>query len=727
MKTLRKKNRTHNKRKINRRSKRQNNNKRKTIKIHKSRGGGAFLPPVTTRGQRERSGNQAPVLEVFQQLTKTYVKFKKGTPEGDKQRSVVYRVSNHDFHKGKLIAALKNIHPDIIEDLRKIYESFKTTGGDIPKTRFRGEVLPRSLTRKFGTTVDPVDKRQIADEEKRTAQKEEERKAEEKRTAQEQEEPSEADGLLEIYTNYLINDLDEKYTKDIFDGLDKEGLKIERVKLLITELFTNNLPIPKKKEVEIDENLNLVDDIKKLNKVLIFTRHGPSCNNLVSDGQAIAAPFQITKEVTKRKLDSSHTSLIDKKVREPSLSDGGIERLINFKLTSKQKDIFNSDHVFVSCLIRTWMTAIILYGINPVEKDKPLYLCVSPFLKEYYQYGIKDGNFPVDVDKQIDQIKIFLSFLKSVLSDKAILVDEVIFQFPRRDDKVFENITITINKKVFENIPIKIPKNKKVFIDETKNVTTEFVRYDHNHVEPEPEPEQIKSGGVLLNDPHISDFYGLKTFGVNYASSLGIVTKRFTGNRFNDFYNPLNYAYNGKLNEFISWLQSNTIKLSEYLATDKVHIIGHSNLMKNGLEQIDKVTGKYYYKLAVQQDILKTNAWSLKINKDIKNIELLKGIPKKLATDSKWNDSLLCTLTHYKIDDKVMIKKGTDTSRDTDTKLFPIYDEKWEKDTSKPLGNVRGKKGIITGIQGKLNGTKYTVKLESGKLAVVGIKDLIPM
>ena len=90
-----------------------------------------------------------------------------------------------------------------------------------------------------------------------------------------------------------------------------------------------------------------------------FTRHMQSCNNI---------------EMGK----------LSGKDYEPSVSLYGIVKTIEFSQKEENKKDFKSDTVFVSNLLRTWITALILYGSGkPDESGKSeLNLYISPYLKE---------------------------------------------------------------------------------------------------------------------------------------------------------------------------------------------------------------------------------------------------------------------------------------------------------------------------------------------------------
>ena len=558
-----------------------NRKPKKRTTIRKRKGG---LFGLTTKEMRATSGDQAPVLEVFQQLYKTYMKFKEGTVNGKERHSRFSSQTKHEFHKAKLTAAVLAVHPDIIADLKLIYVNVpgvKTDDGSGITVRVKsnvgGDIAPPAPILVSGIPPKLVKETQVDFIPPSTKASE----------AQEEDDiVSAAYNTFNIYTQYLIDDLDPKYTGEVFSNLSShpneeiQTAKVERVKQLIRFLFEEYIaPFPELVSKDISMTEGLAKYLAKINKIWSFTRHGPSCNNMVSTGSAIK---------NKVYLDEKY------KTMEPSLADGGITRLIEFKL--KNTGVFDSDHVFVSPLIRTWMTAIILYGINPKEQGKPLHLCVSPFLKEHYQKGFQSGNFPIPVPDQIAKIHSFLTFLKTELEGKGItFVNKIVLQFPNAQHTFND---ITINTETVNNVGIN----------------------------------------------NVSDFYGLTQFKVKWAASLHLLIKHIEkkDDFKNEFYHPLNYAYDGKINEFVSWVTRFNDKLTHYTENPTIHIVGHSNLMKGGLKQIDKETGKNYRLKAEQQGITETNAWRLLINKTIDNITMYKGIPKKFEDDPTWENSKMC-------------------------------------------------------------------------------------
>ena len=684
MKTLRNKNRKPVKHKSNKNRRRHTHKNRKPKKrtsIRKRKGG---LFGLTTTEMRATSGDQAPVLEVFQQLYKTYMKFKEGTVNGKERHSRFSSQTKHEFHKAKLTAAVLAVHPDIIANLKLIYVNVpgvKTDDGSgitvRVKSKVGGDIAPPAPTYDEWTYPKPVTEKpaDFIPPSTEAAQSTEDPLDRETLFARHDGPPAKAEvedtvsaayNTFNIYTQYLIDDLDPKYTGEVFSDLseDNKYQKEQRVKELIRFLFEKYIaPFPELVSKDISEKKGLAETLKLLKKIWSFTRHGPSCNNMVSTGSAI------TNLVTMGRWDEKY------KTMEPSLADGGITRLIEFKLDQKNKGVFDSDHVFVSPLIRTWMTAIILYGINPKEQGKPLHLCVSPFLKEHYQFGHQSGNFPIPVPDQIENIQSFLTFLRTELEGKGItFVKSIVFEFPRNSIKeAVDDIYPTSNIMVRDTNNFTQIHINTDFINKKKKKTA-GINEDRNSVELIPTEEEIKEaengiggGGYeqreakraaaktaynarlaspskIVDNTHLNDFYGLNRFKVKRAASLHLLIKHVEkkADFKNEFYHPLNYAYDGKINEFVSWVTRFEEKLKHYTDNPTIHIVGHSNLMKGGLKEIDKETGKNYRLKAEQQGITETNAWRLLINKTIDNITMYKGIPKEFEDDPTWENSKMC-------------------------------------------------------------------------------------
>ena len=105
-------------------------------------------------------------------------------------------------------------------------------------------------------------------------------------------------------------------------------------------------------------------------KQFIFTRHAHSCNNVKENK---VNKFSVGKSIAELSSAGFRTSELD-----PGISLFGMLSCLK-KTSMVQDDRYNSDTVFTSCLVRTWMTAILLY--LPKIGDA-LTLVISPYLKE---------------------------------------------------------------------------------------------------------------------------------------------------------------------------------------------------------------------------------------------------------------------------------------------------------------------------------------------------------
>lgn len=126
-----------------------------------------------------------------------------------------------------------------------------------------------------------------------------------------------------------------------------------------------------------------------------FTRHLPSCNNIFA-GKLMGKDF------------------------EPSGSFYGIKKAIGY--ANEHRPRFISSNVCVSNLIRTWVTATLLYGTGDAKK---LYLHVYPHLKEKVKgvglgFSIVRGNYPKPINHMISKFKLFLIKLMMIRRDYKI-------------------------------------------------------------------------------------------------------------------------------------------------------------------------------------------------------------------------------------------------------------------------------------------------------------------
>lgn len=159
-----------------------------------------------------------------------------------------------------------------------------------------------------------------------------------------------------------------------------------------------------------------------------ITRHAYSCNNALDEGKL---------------------GVLDKNF-DPGLTYAGII-LAKFRgqLTDmKGKLIYKSNTVFVSCLLRTWETATMLYLQH--TEDEPLTLIISPFLKETHGTVSKAlaarGNYPAFFFQQLQLFHYFLSYSLAIglFDDIISKTDKTIQLFLNAN--YYVTITISQNK-----------------------------------------------------------------------------------------------------------------------------------------------------------------------------------------------------------------------------------------------------------------------------------------
>jgi broad specificity phosphatase PhoE len=138
-----------------------------------------------------------------------------------------------------------------------------------------------------------------------------------------------------------------------------------------------------------------IEESQTQNKELnfYFHRHGLSCNN-------------IEKNLLRKQSD-------------PGLADFGIITAIEVgKRLRDEKKIGHPKQVYVSCMIRTWLTAVSMHGaLFEEEKEtetEPLTLVVSPFLKEFHYHPADWGNLP---EAYSEQKKRFQELFKQMKAD----------------------------------------------------------------------------------------------------------------------------------------------------------------------------------------------------------------------------------------------------------------------------------------------------------------------
>jgi hypothetical protein len=108
---------------------------------------------------------------------------------------------------------------------------------------------------------------------------------------------------------------------------------------------------------------------------------------------------------------------------EPSISLYGILNTIQFSNKLENLEAFTSPHVYVSNLLRTWITAVLLYGNNRAtnffyQPIGVLKLYVYPWLKENKVMKLERGNYPKNFFHTLKKFRYFFIELKRICTDE---------------------------------------------------------------------------------------------------------------------------------------------------------------------------------------------------------------------------------------------------------------------------------------------------------------------
>ncbi len=135
----------------------------------------------------------------------------------------------------------------------------------------------------------------------------------------------------------------------------------------------------------------------------LFTRHAQSCNNTTKNPFNKLMDPQITLEGIRTAYESSKTTK-----RSVDTAEEGASYL------------YDSDIVYVSCLVRTWMTALLLYNGHRTQPRKIFTLRVIPFIKEKLKYGVDRGNMPTELMYSISSFLLFLNKLNDIRDNEGM-------------------------------------------------------------------------------------------------------------------------------------------------------------------------------------------------------------------------------------------------------------------------------------------------------------------
>ena len=341
----------------------------------------------------------------------------------------------------------------------------------------------------------------------------------------------------------------------------------------VTPKIVDYIPPPK---TDLQNNTKQLEESTKPSELQFqFTRHVLSCNNANLGKGLFGKDF------------------------EPGATVYGIFKTIEYAQLPEQAPNFNFDHVYVSNLYRTWITAVLLYGTNLVE-GSTLNLYISPFLKELHNEPLKKGNFPKDIYHMANK---FLKFLEE-LHSYCILSNGNVEELYDEENRI----------KWYNNLP------KRIILHLPPGINNEVI-YQKNE----------------------NNIYELKSF-CNVEDAAG-------PNSGNDF------TKTGDLQKFMDWYNKED---SNYYGINsqenKVHIVTHSHIMRNYLSNFNvtfEVEGKapeapvsfdidvlndeklneirnsnswHFITTARKKELLKSTAYS-SIEKAVDDLKLLAGVP----------------------------------------------------------------------------------------------------
>ena len=187
-------------------------------------------------------------------------------------------------------------------------------------------------------------------------------------------------------------------------------------------MSTNTARIEEQNPEPIQENTITSVSTEQLQQIFYISRHLRSCNNVVDDKSPM---FGVLK-----------------KQGEPALSLWGALTGLGLK-----RDLLGDfrGKVYVSCLVRTWMTAILQY-LPFCEKQK-ITLVVSPFIKEKHLASFDYGNLPIILNKQIKKLQQFFDFLLLI---KLSLLTQT------SNSELYNNILSNLTQILSPNLEINI-------------------------------------------------------------------------------------------------------------------------------------------------------------------------------------------------------------------------------------------------------------------------------
>lgn len=356
---------------------------------------------------------------------------------------------------------------------------------------------------------------------------------------------------------------------------------------------------------------------KKDQQHFIFTRHLRSCNNMIND----------------RKM--GFFSGLYNKFREPELSVWGVVTglLTNIHVP---EEITNTGipKVYVSCLLRTWLTAIIKY--LPHSTSDTFTLIVSPYIKEKDVHKDYGNMPPKKVQDQIDKFHNFFAILSLMLleDDKLGTVKHYGDHYGGFINKV-QNLLSNLHK-VRIQFPLFSDSNFKLF-PKPEGCPLQYGKRN----QPEWSPDDKDTNEKLFEEKELN---AVKSPSINYfKSSIAAMNNRVVKDHNKEF--DLMELSNGTVDVirvpflvsqpnyelyykqeglflFMKWVREEIKDSSKYILA-----ICHSDIMQQGFVKICNIIKPEYKTNKIKKDrlaecflpmvfIKPQNMWDLRLQID---------------------------------------------------------------------------------------------------------------
>ena len=314
-----------------------------------------------------------------------------------------------------------------------------------------------------------------------------------------------------------------------------------------------------------------------------FSRHAQSCNNI--------------------------SNVLDK-VFEPSITYLGIKQSIAFAKEKAQSNAFIQNKVCVSNLLRTWITAVLLYGsqlskMNPPDNDA-LILYVCPYLKEYTTKlpGMKTLRSTTDSAVNESELQTMESTVDTVKKLGELLHQDL---NPRSQKKTkggaktfletAKTTGLRVAKQIVDSIPYQIkmgnwPENFALSLNRFLRFLNNGPKYDEEWFNSLPTTfmfvlpgsgvngwaEKQRQIVVITKQPN--NQYAISQY-CKDCKALNC-KKKIDDTIGNKSVIP-GYLEDGNLQTFMEWYEKSGLNISDN--DNKIHVVTHSNVMKGYFKQ----------------------------------------------------------------------------------------------------------------------------------------------